>query len=185
MQVLMSRIGIFFAALLLAAAMASPVNAEEGLQLHEREIKAGLLYNFLKYTEYPESALSGASSISVCLFGGDPFGGYLDHTKGLTVHEKPISVRVITSAGEAGGCQLVFINAGASDRWGQLRAELAGKEVLTVSDFGGFTGAGGMIEFTRSGDHVGALLNMNAVNAAKLHVGSRMLRLVTVVHGGG
>lgn len=181
MQILRARRTIvLFLALLLA--LVRPSYADN-IQLHEREIKAGLLYNFLKYTEFPESELSG-SSISVCLFGGDPFGGYLEHTQGLTVHEKPISVRVISSAAEAGSCQLVFVNAGARDRWGSLSSVLSGKGVLTVADFDGFASSGGMIEFTRSGDHVGALLNMDAVNAARLHVGGRMLRLVSVVHGG-
>ena len=181
MQVLRRIARAAAVALLLAAP--SPRAEAQGLQLHEKEIKAGLLYNFLKYTDFPDSALSG-SSISVCLYGGDPFGGYLDHTRGLTVHEKPISVRDISSVAEAEKCQLVFVNAGSRGDWPQLSSALAGKGVLTVSDFDGFAQAGGMIEFTRNGDHIGAVLNMDAVTSAHLHVGGRMLRLATVVHDG-
>jgi hypothetical protein len=174
MQVLMRRILPVLVALALFAGTSA-----QGLELHEREIKAGLLYNFLKYTDFPDS---GGASISLCLYGGDPFGGYLDHTKGLTVHEKPIAVRVISSAAEASECQLVYVSSRGD--WGGLSSALAGKGVLTVSDFEGFASSGGMIEFSRSGDHVGALLNMDAVSAARLHVEARMLRLVTVVHAG-
>lgn len=155
----------------------------EGLQLHEREIKAGLLYNFLKYTDFPDSALHGPT-ISLCLFGGDPFGGYLDNTRGLTVHQKPIAVRTISSAAEAQGCHLVFVNSSARGQWGALASALADRGVLTVSDFDGFVREGGMIEFNRSGDHVSAVLNMDALAAARLQVENRMLRLVTVVHAG-
>lgn len=170
-------------ALALLLALAASRAGAESIQLHEREIKAGLLYNFLKYTDFPDSALHG-SAISLCLFGGDPFGGYLDNTKGLTVHQRPIAVRVISSAAEADSCHLVYVNSSARGQWGGLASALADKGVLTVSDFGGFVQEGGMIEFSRSGDHVSAVLNMDAVTAARLRVEDRMLRLVTVVHAG-
>ena len=165
----------------IALLLAAHVALAEGIQLHEREIKAGLLYNFLKYTDFPDA---GGGSISLCLYGGDPFGGYLDNTRGLTVHGKSIAVRVVSSTAEAAGCQLLYLNSSAKDQWATLSAALSDKGVLTVSDFGGFVKSGGMIEFNRSGDHVSALLNMDAVSAARLHVEDRMLRLVTVVHAG-
>ena len=101
------------------------------------------------------------------------------------MHEKPIAVREISSVSEAGGCQSVFVNSSARDRWSALSSFLENKEVLTVSDFDGFAKSGGMIEFARSGDHVGALLNMDAVTAAHLKVEGRLLHLVEVVHGHG
>ena len=65
MQILTRTFILALAALLFAAAISPASYADEGIQSHEREIKAGLLYNFLKYTDFPDSALSGASSISV------------------------------------------------------------------------------------------------------------------------
>lgn len=175
----LKRLASLLLALLLLAAPLSPASSQ-GLVLHEGEIKAGLLYNFLKYTDFPDG--SGAS-INVCLYG-DPFDGYVNHMSSLTVHEKPISVREVSSSAEALGCQLLFVSSGARGVWPQLATALRGKAVLTVSDFDGFAQSGGMIEFTRNGDHIGALLNIDAVNAAHLHVWSRMLRLAQVVHGG-
>jgi len=159
--------------------------ATENLQLHEQEIKAGLLYNFLKYTDWPSASMNGSSSITVCIFGHDPFEGYLQPMAGRTVNQRQISIRTIHSIENISTCHLLFINADERDEWPQLRDSLKGKTVLTVSDFDGFADAGGMIEFGKKGAHISVSLNMDAVTAARLHVQDRLLRLVTVVHSGG
>ena len=166
-------------ALALLCLAAHPAPAQD-LHLYEREIKAGLLYNFLKYTDWPDGGLSG-SSITVCLFGGDPFGGYLDNTKGRTVHQRAIDIRSVSRVEDTGSCNLVYVSD--ESRWPALSAYLAGKGVLTVGDFEGFTNRGGMIEFSRKGERVNVLMNVDAVEAAQLKIEDRLLHLGTVVHG--
>ena len=170
---------------LVTALLLSPrLAATQNLHLHEREIKAGMLYSFLKYTEWPQQKMEGPS-IVVCLFGGDPFGGYLDNTKGRTVQQRAIVIRSVSSASETSACNLVYVTASQESRWPELSAALAGKGTLTVGDFSGFTASGGMIEFTRKGDRIAVVMNIDAVRSAKLSVQDRLLRLVTVVHGKG
>jgi len=158
-------------------------HATENLQLHEQQIKAGLLYNFLKYTDWPQGSVSD-SSIAVCIFGNDPFEGYLQPMAGRIVNRRQITIRIIHTIENAGSCHLLFINADEKSSWPQLLESLKGKSVLTVSDFDGFADSGGMIEFGKKGDHINVNLNMEAVTAARLRVQDRLLRLVTVVHSG-
>jgi len=79
---------------------------------------------------------------------------------------------------------MLFINADEKASWQKLHSSLLGKNILTVSDIHGFTSSGGMIEFSRKNDRITVLLNQDAINAAKLSVQSRLLKLVTVVRGG-
>lgn len=151
------------------------------IRLYEREIKAGLLYNFLKYTNWPEEKLADNAPISVCLFGGDPFGGSLDKTGSRTVQQRAIKIRKVGDVADTSSCNLVYVNEDAESRWPELSKFLRGKSVLTVSDFEGFTNRGGMIEFTRAGSRVNVLINIGAVTAARLSVQDRMLKLTTVV----
>lgn len=160
-----------------SAALAQP----QRLQFYEQEIKAGMLYNFLKYTVWPDSDAAGAGSITVCLFGGDPFGGYLDKTRGRTVNQKTIIVRNIHAINDAAACNLLFINAGRKDDWPAISAHLSGKSILTVSDFDGFTRAGGMIEFRRRQERVNVEINIRAIQQARLTVKKRLLRLANVI----
>lgn len=159
--------------------------AADALELAEQEIKAGLLYNFLKYTQWPPELIERSQVLTVCLFGKDPFSNYLAPMSGRTVNQRVITLRSVRNVNEAGSCQMLFFNAEEKARWAELRQALNGKSVLTVSDLNGFTDAGGMIEFGRKENHVQVALNMGAVTAAGLIVQERLLKLVTVVHPEG
>jgi hypothetical protein len=170
-------------ALLLAAALLTPAYAEENVQLVEQEIKAGLLYNFLKYTQWPpEHAQQANGDAVVCLFGGDPFNGHLQPMAGRTVNQHGIEIRNVHTLQEIDACSLLYIHADEKANWPQLQKALAGKDVLTVSDFGGFAESGGMIEFTRVDNRIGVKINVDAVTAAHLAVQGRLLRLASTVH---
>ena len=157
--------------------------ADAGLRLQEQEIKAGLLYNFLKYVEWPSNSAS-AQTTTVCVFGDDPFNGYLQPMAGRTVNQRQIAIRNVHDVADAGTCQLLFVNADEKARWPQLVKSLSGKGVLTVADFDDFAASGGMIEFGLKDGHINVRLNLDAVIAAGLHVEDRLLKLVTVVHPG-
>jgi hypothetical protein len=159
----------------------APAQAGGSLSLHEQEIKAGLLYNFLKYTTWPESSFTPAGIVTVCIYGDDPFGGGLKPMEGRTVNQRAIAVRQLR---DMDGCHLLFVNAREKDRWPQLKQALAQKNILTVSDFSAFASSGGMIELGHRDNRVNASLNIDAVNAAGLRVEDRMLKLVTVTHQG-
>lgn len=167
-------------ALLLAAACLSPAYGGENVRLIEQEIKAGLLYNFLKYTQWPPEHAS--RNIVVCLLGGDPFDGHLQPMAGRTVNQHGIEIRHLESMQEIGACSMLYIHADEKPHWPELQRVLAGKDVLTVSEFDGFAEAGGMIEFTRKDSRIGVKINVDAVTAAHLAVESRLLRLATTVH---
>lgn len=146
----------------------------------EQDVKAGMLYNFLRYTDWPGSA-HAPGAMTVCVYGADPFSGRLASMAGRTVNQRPIVVRATRTASELAECSLIFINAEERSDWPRLRAALARRHVLTVSDYEGFANAGGMIEFTRANNRVGVRINVAAAEAADLAVQDRLLRLATVV----
>jgi hypothetical protein len=170
------------AAALLVLGVSAPATAtaQNNLRLVEQDIKAGLLYNFLRYTDWGTS-LNRSNRIVVCTFGPDAFDGRLNRMAGRTVNQRTIEVRAARTSAELNTCALVFINADSRAEWPALRAQLAGRSILTVSDFDGFTRSGGMIEFTRINSRVGVRVNVGAVEAADLAVQDRLLRLATVV----
>jgi hypothetical protein len=158
--------------------------AQDGRRLAEQDIKAGLLYNFLRYTDWPATA-QRAVTIDVCLYGGDPFEGRLAPMAGRTVNQRVIAIRTVRTSAELGACALVFVNARERSAWPRLRAELSRRSVLTVSDYEGFARAGGMLEFTRVRNRVGVAVNVEAASAANLRVQDRLLRLAAIVSSEG
>jgi hypothetical protein len=162
-------------ALLLAAAGPRPSAAGDDLRLVEQEIKAGLLYNFLKYTSWPTTG----ETIIVCTFAAETFWDALAPMAGRTVNGRAIGLRAIRDWSQARSCSLLFVGEGARRAWPALKAGLAGSAVLTVGDFEGFAAADGMIEFTRAGERIGAKINTDAVASAHLSVQDRLLRLAS------
>lgn len=161
-------------------ALAPLAQAAESLQLVEQEIKAGLLYNFLKYTEWPQSPGGVANApIVVCLMGGDPFAGRLQPMSGRTVNQHVIEIRSISGIETATACSLLFVHANEKSQWPAMHMALMAKPLLTVSDFQGFTDSGGMIEFTRVDNRIGVKINADALATAHLQVEDRLLKLAS------
>jgi hypothetical protein len=159
--------------LLIASLLAMPVHAST-VRLIEQKIKAGLLYNFLKYTEWPADSASGP--LVVCLFGGDAFDGHLRPMAGRTVHQRPIEIRPV-GIDDLSGCALLFLRSDESASWPAVRQTLASKDILTVGDFAGFSAEGGMIEFTSIGNRIGIKVNTGAVTTTRLKIQDRLLKL--------
>jgi hypothetical protein len=153
--------------------VATGAQAEE-LRLVEQEVKAGLIYNFLKYTTWPAPQDEAAS---VCVYLRDPFGGGLSRMAGRTVNQRTIAVRIAATPADARACSLLFVGAEQAQAWPALKGALAGRPTMTVSDATGFSSRGGMIEFTRMGDHIGMAINRGAIADAGLKVQDRLLRL--------
>lgn len=178
-----SRLGLVLMVLALFAASPSPARGQESVRLVEQDIKAGLLYNFLRYTQWPPSRPEQA--MVVCIYGRDPFSGRLGPMAGRTVNQRPIEVRSIRDEAEIGSCSLLFLNAEERAAWPHLRGYLSRRNVLTVSDYEGFARSGGMIEFTRVNSRIGVRLNVGAAQAANLQVQDRLLRLASLVRTEG
>jgi hypothetical protein len=186
MALLMRYCGLLTLMMILVCGFPACPRAETSLRLQEQEIKAGLLYNFLKYIEWPAgSGTEASSTATVCIVGTDPFSGYLQPMAGRTVNQRTIKVRTVHDSGEMESCQLLFVSDGEKENWPQMKKSMDGKGVLTVGDFADFASSGGAIEFGLKDDHINVRLNMDAVAAARLHVEDRLLKLVTVVHYGG
>lgn len=175
----MAFLRAFLSILLILAAVAA--EAAEPLQLGEQKIKAGLLYNFLKYIDWPAGAPEASGPLVICLYGGDPLGGALKNLEGRSANQREIQLRPLAPGGDTQGCHMLYIHPGQRAAWPALRQALEGRRLLTVADHEGFALAGGMIEFRRRDDRIGVDMNLNALEAAHLSVQDRLLPLVTVV----
>lgn len=104
-------------------------------RLDEYAVKAALLFNIVKYTDWPaESFHAPDSPIVIGVLGTDPFGPALDRVvSGRLVNGRPIVVRRATGIAPLQGAHLVFVSASQPyPRQDCAAFESAG--VLTVGD---------------------------------------------------
>jgi hypothetical protein len=177
-DILSRAMPVVLAVLLLSVPASS--NAADAQQTEYR-IKSAFLYNFSRFVTWPEAALAGRSEFSVCVLGSDPFGQLLDELTGKTVHDRALVVKRIHSETVAASCHLVYI--GQVENLKETLRALRGQSILTVSDTGGFTTSGGMIQFKLVDNKVRFKINVEAANAAGLTISSKLLSLAISVTG--
>lgn len=161
----------------------SSVHAQDQkLELYEQKIKAGLVYNLLKYTTWPESP-GARRELQICLFGDDPFDGYLSPLEGRTAQQAPIGIKKVGQIAQTGDCSVVVIGRNQENNISALLQFLKGRHTLTISDIRHFTRQGGMVEMAKEGEKISLYINKSAVEKAGLDIGGRMLRLAKLVSG--
>ena len=146
--------------------------------LPEYSVKALFLYNFLKFTEWPEGP---RKELGVCVLGSDPFGDALDAIEGKTAHGLPVRVKRGMTAERAKECALVFINEPDRPRLLRTLRALEGVSVLTVAEHEGFVGAGGMIGLEIRDSRVQFQINVKAAGKGNLKISAQLMKLARQV----
>jgi len=170
---------IMIAVTLAQPAITARAQSAGHFEMSEEKIKAGLIYNFLKYTTWPDSAgLNEKRSLQVCLFGGDPFSGYLAPLQGRTAQQYTIRINHIRTVHEDQECHVIFINRNQAQNLTEILGALKGSSVLTVSDMPRFAERGGMIELSMQKDkRIHLYINANAARNSGIVIQDRLMKL--------
>jgi hypothetical protein len=148
----------------------------------EYQVKAAFLYNFAKFVEWPLGAFQNpGQSLVICVLGEDPFGRALDEVvEGKKIDGRPIGVRRISDAREAGGCQVLFVSSSEGKRALSVLDGGNGSGVLTVGESTNATSGGMIINFVLEGGRIRFTINPAAARRGKLRVSSRLLSLAII-----
>ena len=90
-----------------AAGVCASVHAEANV-MTEYQLKAAYLYNFITFTEWP---IDPDSTLTLCIYGPDPFGADIDKFQGQNVNGHEVRLLRTSSADQLQGCQIVFISS--------------------------------------------------------------------------
>jgi hypothetical protein len=161
--------------LALGAAILYPALAPCQPALPDYQIKAGFLYHFTQFIEWPSS---GDDLFAICVAGDKAVRASLQElARGKLVGSRPIRVRQIAEPGEASGCHIVFIGASIGANRQRFIAAVHNLSILTVGEQPGFQDQGGMIELFLDDNHIRFDINEQAIRDARLRASSRLLRL--------
>lgn len=164
-------------ALLLFAVRPALAQSEDG-------IKAAFIYNFAKFTVWPDNAFAdGGAPITVGFVGADSLADlFAKNVAGKKASGRDFAVKRCSSAAGAETCQIVFV-ADPSEVDAVLAAA-KGKAILTVGDSDRFAAAGGMIRFVKDGAKISFDLDVTSINAAKLKLDAKLRQIAHAIHGG-
>jgi YfiR/HmsC-like len=185
----------WIAALALAVATLaglSPARAFAAANSVEYQVKAGFLFNFAKFVEWPDAALPAGASVRLAIVAPEEIFQLIEKSLvGKTVGDRPLVVERFTAAQLAGGGALpniIFVHQDAfrpPSELGFAPAQLAAlaerQPVLLVGESAGFATSGGMIGFVQRGENLRFQVNLASAQRAGLKLSSRLSGLAEIV----
>jgi hypothetical protein len=149
-------------------------------------IKAGFIYNFAKFVEWPSTAFAQPDSpIVIGILGADPFGTLIDQI----VENKKIGARGFvvkrlkrgTDLKDLRECKILFVGDSERAHIDELLQIVKSLPILTVGETPGFAQRGGVIRFVLEDNRVRFEVNVDAAHQADLTISSRLLTLARII----
>lgn len=182
------RLGILIVLLSLTLNWTATADAQAGDVSDSSEylIKAGFIYNFAKFVEWPSTSFAEPDSpIIIGVLGTDPFGDIINRV----VQDKKIGSRGFIVKRYKWGkdlkdikeCRILFVSASEKAHFEEIVQTVKGLPILTVGDTPGFAERGGMIGLTLEDNRVRFEVNVDAAHEGNLNISSRLLTLAKIV----
>jgi len=160
---------------------ARPAAAADGST--DAQVKAGFVYNFAKFTEWPAAAFASPQApIRLCLSGVDEtqakaFAGI----EGKPVQGREVRIKRNPTATEIAECNILFVGDEEPRRAQQTLQAVRNASVLTVGDNEGFADVGGVIGLFYADNRIQFEVNLAAAQRAGLKIASQVLKLARSV----
>lgn len=172
------------ASLVAASACVSLPSSAHARELQRVDaLKAGYLFNFLKFVEWPP--LAPADILTICLLGES--GVYEEISTGLAekrVGARRLVARRIAAAEPLAQCQVLYIDAG---QFAAVSDVIVARPtaLLTVSDAPDFLRNGGIIALFDEGNRLRFRISVDNARRADLRISSNLLQLASAVEREG
>jgi hypothetical protein len=169
---------VFVVLTMFLAGLSFSVLGQEEKPMHE--IHSAMLFNFMKYIQWPNEAESGDFIMGI--FGEDDvFNTMKTRYDGKPKGAKKYVVKKITSAAEAATCQVVYLGKFKNKEFENIKTAVAGKSILTITDSSNLGQKGSCINFKVIDGKLKFELNNASLNAASLKVSSQLSSMAIII----
>jgi hypothetical protein len=167
----------------LALAVGSCFAAGPEQPIDEYRVKAAFLFNFAKFVTWPAESFAGPNDpLAICVAGHGRFGhGLEDLVRGKAIEGRGLTVRPISSVGEAASCHILFIGLDEEKNWLAGLRKMTKPGMLTVGESSAAGAAGVMINFSLEDNKIRFEIDAATADRESLHISSRLLSLARVV----
>lgn len=146
----------------------------------DHEIHAAMLYNFIKYVQWPSEA--GGGEFVVGVFGDDNvFATLKQWYDGKPKGSKKFVIKKLGSPTEAGECQVVYVGKSKNKDFDVIKESVSTKSVLTITDGNGMGKRGSCFNFKVIEGKLKFELNQAVVGAASLKVSSQLSSMAILI----
>jgi hypothetical protein len=144
------------------------------------EIHAAMLYNFIKYVQWPNEAEAGEFVVGVI---GDEnvFNTLKQWYDGKPKGSKKYVIKKLGSPDEASGCQVVYVGKSKNRDFDAIKTSTTGKSILTITDGNGLGQKGSCINFKVVDGKLKFELNQGVVTGSNLKVSSQLSSMAILI----
>jgi YfiR/HmsC-like len=147
-------------------------------EVTESALKAAFIYNFAKFTEWPDDLLPAKAPIAICVLGDKAIADALGRAvKDRELGEHPIRVSHVVAAGPLRTCHVLYVSDVPALQTVAVIAGLGDAAVLTISDMEGFTALGGITQLYFDRGRINFTVHLPSAKKARLQISSRILVL--------
>jgi hypothetical protein len=175
---LASRAAPAAAALLLLPAAGGGTTA-----LTEAQVKAGLLYNFATFIEWPDSRAAAQLPFEVCVSGADDVVEALRAVEGQLVRGRRLVVRPVAAERDVRACHVLYLSGSSADA-ARVLADLKHTHVLTVGEHEQFSRMGGIIRLFPERSRIRFEIDVARAERSGLRISSKLLGLARLLRDG-
>jgi hypothetical protein len=144
-------------------------------------LKAAFVYNFAKFTEWPDDLIGPPTTVHACVLGDDAVARALaEAVRGRPLRGSPIAVQANPTDEALPGCHMLYVSGADAARSPAILAAVRDAPVLTISDHEEFADRGGMIQLRVDAGRMRFVVNIQAAVCAGLSFSARMLALAEV-----
>ena len=140
-------------------------------------VKSAFLFNFAKYTEWPESSFSNSQNhLRVGFIGATKLSLVFSKlVKGKNIKGHPLQIEQVKELEDITHFHLIFL--GDKRKIEQAINLTKGKPILLISDVKEFINSGGIIEIRKKGRKVVFYLNLSQAKKANLAIHKKLEKL--------
>lgn len=144
------------------------------------EVYSMMVFNFTKYVQWPNHNAEGDFVIAV-IGNPDVYNTLNEWYGGKPRGNKTYVIKKFNSAAELTDCSVVFIDKTKSNEFEPVKAKIAGKGTLLITDKNGLGTKGSSINFKSDGEKLKFELNQKALESANLKVSSSLTSMAILI----
>lgn len=144
------------------------------------EIHAAMVYNFIKYVQWPDEAAAGDFVVGV-IGDEDVFKTLKQWYDGKPKGNKKYVIKKLESASESSSCQVVYVGRSKNRDFENIKSSTSGKSILTVTDGNGLGQKGSCINFRVIDGKLKFELNQGVVSGSNLKISSQLSSMAILI----
>lgn len=145
----------------------------------EEAVRAVMVFNFLRFTEFPAVRSEDGRDIRLCVYvRGARQADALYELEGRRVGKRTLRVMDFSASQE--DCQVLYVDT--RQRWNGVAGHPRLANAMTISEYAGFAQEGGLIEVDVARDGVHFDINLGLGRRTGFHFAPELLRLARRIH---